>query len=130
MADIIQPEVTVISVERTKISAQTDRDSSDITWQCSEEIDEYTVRVGGVDQTTGTEIDSSTTNVAADTDIVTTVYDEDLSLGSNQVNLYAKDLAGNWVSYMQVVETGNLITGGGDALVTGSGDNLTFRMIT
>jgi hypothetical protein len=130
MADIIQPEVTVISVERTKLSAETGRDSSDITWQCSEEIDEYTVRVGGVDQTTGTEIDSSTTNVAADTDIVTTVYDDDLSLGSNQVNLYAKDLAGNWVSYMQVVETGNLVTGAGDALVTGDGDNLTFRMIT
>jgi hypothetical protein len=130
MADIIQPEVTVISVERSKLSAEVGRDSSDITWQCSEEIDEFTVRVGGVDETTGTEIDSSTTNVDADTDIVTTVYDEDLSLGSNQVNLYAKDLAGNWVSYMQVVETGNLITGGGDALVTGGGDNLTFRMIT
>jgi hypothetical protein len=130
MIDTIQPEVTVVSVERNKLSAQAGRDSSDITWQCSEDIDEYTVRVGGVDQTTGTEIDSSTTNVAADTDIVTTVYDDDLSLGSNQVNLYAKDLAGNWVSYMQVVETGNLITGDGDALVTGSGDNLTFRMIS
>ena len=130
MTDTIQPEIIIVSVEQTKISDQSGQDETDITWKCDEEIDEYSVRVGGVDHTTGTEIDSSQTNVAADTPNVTTVYDEDLSLGSNQVNIYAKDVAGNWASYMQTVETGRLKSVAGDSIKTVDGDFLSYRMVS
>ena len=113
MADTTPPTVTIVSVERTKISDEPGMLDTDIVFKFNEPVSAWSVRKGGVSHDTGTELDyalgtwfplfpiSLGIDVPANTEIQITVNQTDLDLGSNQINFYGRDGAGNWVPYMQ-----------------------------
>lgn len=113
MTDTTPPTITIISVSKTKLSDESGFTEAVITWKANEDICGYSVRNGGVDQGTGVEVDVVSSSwfpifplnlgvlIAAETEIETTVQYTDLDPGENQINIYALDMAGNWVPYMQ-----------------------------
>jgi len=115
MADTTPPLITITNVDRTKISDEPGFQVAQITWQANEDIFEYIVRIGGLDYTTGTlvehkeppkwfpifPLDLSDGRIPAGTQITTVVSYTLLNEGDNQINIYARDAAGNWVPYMQ-----------------------------
>ncbi len=113
MADTTPPTVTIVSVERAKISDEPGMLDTDIVFKFNEPVTAWEVRKGGVDEDTGTELDGDAGEwfpvfpvnlelvVAANTELQVTIRHTDLDLGTNRLNFYGRDAAGNWVPYNQ-----------------------------
>jgi hypothetical protein len=113
MADTTPPTVTIVSIERTKISDEPGKQDTDIVFKFNEAVTAWSVRKGGVDHGTGIELSGDIgswfpifpvnvgIHVAADTEIEITIDYTDLDIGANQINFYGRDEAGNWVPYNQ-----------------------------
>ena len=113
MADTSPPTVTVVSVERAKLSDEPGMLATDIIFKFNEPVTAWSVRKGGASYDTGTELDGEAgawfpifpinlgINIPANTEIQVTIEYIDLEIGTNQINFYGCDEAGNWVPYMQ-----------------------------
>lgn len=113
------PNPTIKSISKTKISDEPGMNVSLVTVTFDVPIQAYTFNLLGISQDTGTVVDSnsryirdiksqSVSNVKlrtvrdiraieANTDIVATIdWNELYQEGENRINVYGKDLEGNW----------------------------------
>lgn len=94
------PAVTIISVDKTKISDEIGMNKAIVKFKFDKDIVEYTVRVGGTSQTSGVNAQSAVTNISANTEITAEIDNTELAQeGNNRINIYGKDANGVWTQY-------------------------------
>lgn len=97
--DLTPPSVNIISVSRSKISAQSGVNSSVIKFTFSEDVTEWRIRRDGVSYETGVLIASGGA-VTAGVEAQATILNTHLNIeGQNRINIYSKDASGNWTTY-------------------------------
>jgi hypothetical protein len=93
------PIVSVSNIDKSKISDEAGMDTSTITFAFDTDVTEWTVRVNGVDHTTGVVADSGGA-VSSGTEIQAVVdWTELYQEGNNRVNIYGKTAGGLWTPY-------------------------------
>jgi hypothetical protein len=94
------PIVTIISKTKEKISTLEGMSISLVTFKFDKDVVEYKVNVLGTSHDTGYTGIHDTTGVSADEEIQIVILDDYLvQEGLNRVNIYGKDIEGNWTPY-------------------------------
>jgi hypothetical protein len=95
------PKMTLVSVNREKISDELGMNQAIITVKFDQDIQSYKAMLNGVDHTTGILVHSGTSATAnTDVDIVID-WNELTSEGENRINIYGQSLSGEWTAYNQ-----------------------------
>jgi hypothetical protein len=92
--------VTIISISKDTISSKNGADRSNIVFKFNQNIQAYTVNVGGSSYNTGVIAHSGTGAIAANTEITAEVDWTELNQeGQNRINVYGQDINGVWMNY-------------------------------
>jgi hypothetical protein len=96
-----QPIVTIVSVDRVKVSDEVGMNKANVVFTFDQNITQWTVNVMGVSYDTGTIADSGN-SVTAGTQITAEIdFTELYSEGDNQVNIYGRNSSGEWSLHNQ-----------------------------
>lgn len=87
--------VTINSVSAEVIGVKAGHNTCDVEFQFDKAVTEYTVRVGGFDHLTGTEVASGGA-IAINTPVTAQITNSALASGQNRINIYGKTSAGKW----------------------------------
>jgi len=91
------PQITIINVNRYKISGNPPIDKSIITFKCDVDIFEWKANVMGVSHDTGTVADNG--GIVSSENLITATIDwTKVQEGSNRVNIYSRG-SGGWTPY-------------------------------
>jgi len=94
------PTIIIQSFDKSKISAIATQDICTVTFQSDQNLTEWEARADGTGQGSGYLVGNGTT-VTANTDVIFTVENEELTLGDKiyKINIYGKNESGVWSAY-------------------------------
>lgn len=97
--DNVPPCITLLSVDKYRISAQSGKNRCTIIFKVNEDILEWELRANGSGPGQGTLVESGGSLSAGTTVEAYIDYNELPYEAEWRINIYAKDLAGNWTPY-------------------------------
>lgn len=97
--DNVPPCITLLSVDKYRISAQSGENRCTVKFKVNEDILEWELRAGGEGPGQGTLVESGG-SLSAGTEVEAYIDYNELPYEAEwRINIYAKDLAGNWTPY-------------------------------
>lgn len=99
MADSIPPIISVISISKIRISNKVGYTRCIVTFKANEDLAAWELRAGGEGAGQGTLVESGGSLSAGTTVEAYIDYNELPYEAEWRINIYAKDLAGNWTPY-------------------------------
>ena len=97
--DYISPVISIISINTYRISAQPGKNRCTVTFKANEDLAAWELRAGGEGAGQGTLVESGGSLSAGTTVEAYIDYNELPYEAEWRINIYAKDLAGNWTPY-------------------------------
>ena len=97
--DNVPPCITLLSVDKYRISAQSGENRCTVTFKANEDLAAWELRAGGEGPGQGTLVESGGSLSAGTTVEAYIDYNELPYEAEWRINIYAKDLAGNWTPY-------------------------------
>lgn len=99
ISDNIPPCITIIDISNNRISAQPGKNRCTVTFKANEDLAAWELRAGGEGPGQGTLVESGGSLSAGTTVEAYIDYNELPYEAEWRINIYAKDLAGNWTPY-------------------------------
>lgn len=97
--DNIPPCITIIDISNNRISSQPGKNRCTVTFKANEDLAAWELRAGGEGAGQGTLVESGGSLSAGTTVEAYIDYNELPYEAEWRINIYAKDLAGNWTPY-------------------------------
>lgn len=102
------PIVSIVSVSNYRISDESGKTLTTVTFNFDIDIVEYVVRVVGTSHDTGILAHQFVGNVSAGTNVAAEIdWTECYQEGENRVNIYGKNASGQWTPYGGVAPEGD-----------------------